>query len=241
MNAAPVLILQHIEIETPGIIADALTEAKLTPQIIHSYAGEPIPASMDGADGLIVLGGPMGVYDHPQFPFLKQEMRLIEDALRAEKPVLGICLGSQLLAAALGAPVYKGKQKEIGWYSVTLTKEAASDPLLAGMPTSFTACHWHGDVFDLPRGAVSLASSALTQHQAFRYGKNAYGFLFHMEITEPMLRTWVAAFADELRAAGLDGTQILTHATHHLPPLHYIARPIFKIFLNKQQPHIPFC
>ena len=227
MNAASVLTLQHASCETPGLIADALTEAQLTTHIIHSFAGEPIPPSMDGADGLVILGGPMGVYDHPQFPFLKQEMRLIEEALRAEKPILGICLGSQLLAAALGASVTKGKQKEIGWYPVRLTKEALDDPLWRGTVPSFTALHWHGDVFELPSGAVPLASSDLTPQQAFRYGRNAYGLLFHMEVTESMLRTWVTTFAGELRAADLDGARILSDAVRHLPTLHQLAHPIF--------------
>ena len=226
------LVLQHIAIETPGLIADALAQAQLTPQIIHSFAGEPVPANLDGADALLLMGGPMGVYDHPQFPFLKQEMRLIEAALRAEKPILGICLGSQLLAAALGAPVTKGKQKEIGWHPVRLTTEALQDPLWQGTVPSFTALHWHGDVFELPSGAVGLASSNLTPHQAFRYGRNAYGFLFHMELTEPMLRAWVAAFADELRASHLDGAQILAQSATHLPALHQIARPSFSRWVS---------
>ena len=227
MKPATVVILQHASCETPGLIANVLTDAQLTPQIVRSFAGEPVPSSLEGADGLIVMGGPMGVYDHPQFPFLKQEMHLIEEALRAEKPILGICLGSQLLAAALGAPVTRGKQKEIGWLPVRLTKEAANNPLLAGAPASFTALHWHGDVFDLPRSTVPLASSDLTPHQAFRYGRSAYGFLFHMEITQPMLGTWVTTFADELRAERLDGARILAQSAQHLPALHQIARPLF--------------
>ena len=232
MNTASVLILEHASCETPGLITDALTDAQITPQIVRSFAGEPVPSSMEGADGLILMGGPMGVYDHPQFPFLKQEIRLIENALRAEKPILGICLGSQLLAAALGAPVTKGKQKEIGWHPVRLAKAATNDPLLSGAPASFTALHWHGDVFELPSGAVALASSDLTPHQGFRYGRNAYGFLFHMEVTQPMLGRWVAAFDDELRAEGLNGAHILARAGHHLPALHQIARPIFSRWMQ---------
>jgi GMP synthase (glutamine-hydrolysing) len=120
----------------------------------------------------------MGVYDAPRYPFLSAEMRLIEDALRRDKAVLGVCLGSQLLAAALGAQVVKGRQKEIGWHPVNLSPDAVSDPVWYQVAPSFMALHWHGDVFNLPAGAISLASSALTEYQAFRYGRSTYGFLF---------------------------------------------------------------
>jgi GMP synthase (glutamine-hydrolysing) len=222
-----VYAIQHIACETPGLIAEALAARGAAIRHVRPFAGEAIPATMDGAAGLVVMGGPMGVYEQDQFPFLRDEIRLIQQALRDNKPVIGVCLGSQLLAAALGAAVTKGRQKEIGWFPVTLTRDGASDPLLAGAPASFTALHWHGDVFELPRGAVSLASSALTTHQAFRCGATAYGFLFHMETTAPLIEGMVGNFGDELQGARVNGDDIIARAGEHLPALQQVGRAAF--------------
>jgi len=169
----------------------------------------------------------MSVYDRDRHPFLRDEIRLIEEALKGEIPVLGVCLGSQLLAAALGAPVTPGGRKEIGWYRVDLTPEGRNDPLWAGLEPSFTAYHWHGDIFTLPAGTVSLASSDQTSHQAFRYGRSAYGVLFHMEVTETMIRDMVDTFREELRQAELDGARIVEQAGRHLPRLRKIGGTVF--------------
>jgi GMP synthase (glutamine-hydrolysing) len=222
-----VYAIQHIHCETPGLIADALAAHDVALAHVRPFAGDAIPPTMGHAAGLVVMGGPMGVYERDRHPFLGDEIELIQRALRDGKPVLGICLGSQLLAAALGGKVTKGGQKEIGWFPVTLTRDGAEDPLLAGAPSSFTALHWHGDVFELPRGAVSLASSALTAHQAFRHGANAYGFLFHMETTAPLIEGMVKNFDGELRDAGVQGDGILSQTGAHLPALQRIGRTVF--------------
>jgi GMP synthase (glutamine-hydrolysing) len=180
-------------------------------EIVRGYAGEAIPKTMDGHEALLVMGGPMGVYEQDRHPFLKGEIGLIGDAIRVGKPVLGVCLGSELLAAALGAKVAPAG-KEIGWYPVTLTDAAASDPLWRGVDRSIVVFHWHGDAFELPPGAVSLASSVHTPCQAFRHGRAAYGLLFHMEMDERMIRAMVEGFGDELREAGADGARILAQA-----------------------------
>jgi GMP synthase (glutamine-hydrolysing) len=156
-----VSIIQHHPCEGLGTIAEALKRAAVEPNFIRAFDGQPVPKQIGDAAGLIVMGGPQSVYEQQKFPYLSHEIRLIEDAIRREKPVLGVCLGSQLLAAALGASVYPIRQKEIGWYRVALTP-AAANGLFEGEPRSLTAFHWHGDVFDLPRGATLLASSALT-------------------------------------------------------------------------------
>jgi len=226
MTARALLVLQHAACETPGLIADALDDYTL--RTIRSYDGEPVPKELGDATGLILMGGPQSVYEQKQFPYLLDELHLIEHTLRAGKPILGVCLGSQLLAAALGAPVTKGKQKEIGWHEVTLEFEARRDALFNRLPFSFMALHWHGDVFELPRSAVSLASSAMTPHQAFRHGFHAYGLLFHLEMNRAQLAEMTTTFTGELKSAGVDAQALLNEADKHLKPLQDIGAAVFK-------------
>ena len=222
-----VYALQHVATEPLGIIADALQARGVSAQYVRPYAGEAVPRSLDDAAGLVVMGGPMGVYQQDEFPFLRDEIRLIERALGDGKPALGVCLGSQLLAAALGAEVRKGERKEIGWFAVSLTGEGRRDPLFANAPPRFTAYHWHGDVFDLPRGAAGLASSEQTRHQAFRFGANVYGLLFHLEATPQIVADMVTAFADELEEERLDGREIIGPMGDHLPALTETGATVF--------------
>lgn len=222
-----VYALQHVATEPMGIIADALTGRDISAHSIRPFAGERVPKSMGEAAGLVVMGGPMGVHEQAEYPFLSDEIRLIKSALEQEKPVLGVCLGSQLLASALGARVRKGSQKEIGWHAVTLTEAAPRDALWQAVASPFTAYHWHGDVFDLPHGAESLAASALTDCQAYRYSRNVYGFLFHMEATPQIVTDMVAAFAGELREESIEAHAILAGIGDHLPRLAGIGGIVF--------------
>jgi GMP synthase (glutamine-hydrolysing) len=171
----------------------------------------------------------MGVYEADRYPFLREEMRLIEDALRSGRPVLGICLGSQLLAHALGAEVKPSGRKEIGWFDVRLTDAAALDPMWQGIDAVFKAFHWHGDVFSLPTGAVHLASSDLSPHQAFRHGA-AYGLLFHLEVTEGIVRDMVRTWPEELAEERLDGQAIVLGCEGFLAPMRAIANEVFRRF-----------
>lgn len=228
----PVLVLQHAASEGLGTIEDALRTAGYSFQYIKTFAGDVVPAAAGDTPGLVIMGGPMGVYEYDQYPFLRQEMKLIESFLKDEKPILGVCLGSQLLASTLGVEVKKGPRKEIGWFQIHLRDEVASDPLWKDLlskdqPKSFTAYHWHGDIFDLPKGAVSLASSDLTAQQAFRYRKNAYGFLFHMEVTREQIQNMLREFDDEIRQEKLDSTAILSQSTINLPAMQKIGSAVF--------------
>jgi GMP synthase (glutamine-hydrolysing) len=225
---ASVTVLQHVHCETPGIIAECLQSAGVGLHFVRIFDGNPIPSNLDAQSGLIVMGGPMSVYDHGRYPYLLEEQRLIGEALKEEKPVLGVCLGSQLLAATLGAEVKKGKQKEIGWHPLELNASAAADVLWQEAPPHFTAYHWHGDVFDLPQGAVSLAASQLTPCQAFRYADNAYGFLFHMEVTEAIITNMVREFSGELDAENITAGSIVAKIRDYLPPLQTIGGRVFR-------------
>ncbi len=236
MPGVTVLAVQHVSCETPGLIADALQDAGITLETIRPDRGDKVPRRIGQYAGLVVMGGPMGVNDQAQYPYLSRELRLLEDALNERRPILGVCLGSQLLATALGAPVTRGRRKEIGWHPVTLGQPAATDMLWHGIEASFPAYHWHGDIFPLPPGAVTLAWSALTECQAFRYGARAYGLLFHLEVTRSIIRRMARTFRNELGEVGLNERQLLDGATQHLPALQAIGRRVFQRWALLVQP-----
>jgi GMP synthase (glutamine-hydrolysing) len=227
MSEKTVCAIQHLACETPGLIAEVLEAQGIAIEYVRPFEQQAVPSSLSRYDGLVVMGGPMGVYEQDAYPFLRDEICLVEQALRADKPVLGVCLGSQLLAAALGAPVTRGPRKEIGWFPVTLTPAAAQLPSWRAVPSRFTAWHWHGDVFALPSGAMPLASSELTAHQAFAFGRAALGILFHLEVTEAIIAGMVVNLADELREAGVQGPQLVAQGWRFLPELSAIAQTIF--------------
>lgn len=193
------LVIRHVAHEGLGILKRPI-EKDSDVEYVDVYKGAPVPARIDGYDGLIVLGGPMGVYEDDIYPFIKPELKLIEDALKKRVPMLGICLGSQLLAKAAGSRVYKGGAKEIGWHDVTLTEDADYDWLFLGFPDRFMAFHWHGDTFDVPKGSLMLASSELFPNQVIKVGPAAYGIQFHLEVTEQMIREWLTVNHEELAA-----------------------------------------
>jgi GMP synthase (glutamine-hydrolysing) len=228
MNRKPVVrVLQHAAQEGPGLVGEVLGARNIGVAVTRSDRGEPVPDRLDGEIGLLVMGGPMGVYEVDRYPYLAREQRLIEAALRADVPVLGICLGSQLLAATLGARVAPGPRKEIGWFDVTRTEASADDPLLGQTPPKFRPLHWHGDVFDLPRDAVSLARSELTLHQAFRWGKRAHGFLFHLEAGHAQVSAMAEEFADELRGAEVESSALVAETPAAVRDIAPVAAAVF--------------
>lgn len=222
-----ILVLQHAAPEGPGAIGEALRRRGLGLKTVRIDQGAEVPRSLGGSAGLVVMGGPMGVYEGDRYPHLPAELRLIEAAVDAGLPILGVCLGSQLLAAALGAKVYPSGRKEIGWHEVRLTDGSKKDELWRGVGDPFMGFHWHGDVFDLPKGATPLASSALTPLQAFRAGPNAYGLLFHLEVGEPEIREMVTSFADELAAAKIPAGPIVSGIATHQGNLQRLGTQVF--------------
>jgi GMP synthase-like glutamine amidotransferase len=182
-----VLAFRHVPFEHLGLIADALAARAIECRYVDLYESAEAP-SAENVDGLIFMGGPMSVND--DLPYIRKELRLIEEAVAQGKPVLGVCLGSQLIAKALGARVYKNAVKEIGWYPVRFTEAAGDDRLFAGLNGPELVFHWHGETFDLPPAAALLASSEACRHQAFRVGANVYGLQFHLEVTPEMIADW---------------------------------------------------
>jgi GMP synthase (glutamine-hydrolysing) len=212
------IVLQHVPMEGPERIAELLREREVVVEVRHVYARDPVPAAIGPDESLIVMGGGMGVADRddPRYPFLRAEIALLQAALREERAILGVCLGAQLLAHAAGARVYPNvrrdpagrevRVREVGWGKVTLLGAAASEPALAGLDSEQLVLHWHGDTFDLPAGAVHLASTALSPHQAFRIGPRAFGLQFHVEANAAIAKRWAVEDADFVRAArGPDG------------------------------------
>ena len=225
---AKIYVLQHHPTENLGTIADALEAAALAWQYVRVNDGQQLPENMKGAGGLIIMGGPMAVYQTDRYPWLREEMRLIEDAVKSNLPVLGVCLGAQILAAALGAKVDRNPNgKEIGWHPIRLHDSAKDDRLLRGMPATITPFHWHGDIFELPAGAVSLASSEKTPCQAFRHGDKTYGFQFHIEVTQEGVAAMAAAFAKELIRENIPADRMIAQAAEFLPQLEKISDTVF--------------
>jgi len=184
-----VLAFRHVPFEGIGRIAPVLAARGIACDYADLYRpGAPTP-DIAAYDGVISLGGPMSAKDN--LPFLERELRVISQALERAQPLLGICLGSQLIARALGAAVRLNPVKEIGWFPVRFTPSTAADPLFAGLPGPETIFHWHSDTWELPPGAALLASSDACPHQAFRAGGNVYGFQFHLEVTPEMIADWL--------------------------------------------------
>lgn len=189
-------VLQHVPFEGPATIAGWARERGYRISTTPLYAGAPLPPLGD-VDFLVVMGGPMNVDEEDRHPWLAPEKRFIERAVGAGKTVLGVCLGAQLIAAALGAGVYRNRHREIGWFPVEL-----EPPGLADLPASFEAFHWHGDTFDLPRGAVRVARSAGCENQAFVHGDRVVALQFHLEVDRSAVDALLENCREEL-ASGL--------------------------------------
>ena len=192
--------LQHDSAEGLGSLEDWFRGRGAGVRTSALHRGDALPALAD-LDWLVVMGGPMSVNDVGRYPWLLEETRFIADAIAAGRTVLGVCLGSQLVAAALGARVYRAPDREVGWFPVERTPEGASHRLGAALPERFLAFQWHEDTFDLPTGAVSLARSAACANQAFAVGDRVLAVQFHPEMKLDGARALIDAFGDELRPA----------------------------------------
>lgn len=186
-----ILIIKHIEIEGPGSIEDFFRNTAWGLRIIELSRGGRLPANFNEIEAIISLGGLMNVYEEDRFPFLKYECDLLKQAIKEEIPILGICLGAQLLAKACGARIKKAQTKEIGWHKVNLTEAGRNDPLFKNLPAQLDVFQWHEDTFEIPEGGLHLAESISCANQAFRFGRNAYGIQFHIEVAPDMIESWI--------------------------------------------------
>lgn len=223
------LAVQHVAVEPPNLIASALQAEGIGLDVVRSDRGEPVPMDVERFSAVIVMGGPMSVADAGRLEHLRHEMRLVESALEREIPVLGVCLGSQILAHVLGSRVAPAGFLELGWLPVSLTPDAARDPLLGACPPRFTALHWHGDAFDLPREAVHLARSDRTAVQAFRHGR-AWGLLFHLEADAAQVGLMAHAFAEDVARGGSSAAVLAQRARREMPASRRIGHDVFGRF-----------
>ena len=199
-----VLAIENYPNTTLGLVGQALREAGAEARIVRTHAGDGLPASHDDFDAAVLLGGGQNALDDSDHPYLPQEVALARGFGEADKPVLGICLGAQLLARAYGAQNILGRPIEFGWHEVRTTEAGRSDPVLAAIGEGAPLFHWHTDTFTLPPGAVHLATSAMTQNQAFRIGRAVYGIQFHLEAGTELVSQWNRDFADEIAASTPD-------------------------------------
>lgn len=206
-----VLVFRHAAFEELGTLRPALEARGLDVEAVELHEPGAQPPEIASAAGLVFMGGPMGAND--DLPFLHQELELLQDAVKLGLPVLGICLGAQLIAKALGAKVYKSPVPEIGWFRIDVTAAGRLDPVFGEAGEALTVFHWHEDMFEIPPGGELLATAEGCPNQAFRYGRNVYGFQFHPEMTPAMIEDWqrqpnmcgepVAAIDPELHAKPL--------------------------------------
>ena len=228
-----VLVLQHIACEPPGVYEDVLRERGASITRVELDEGDAMPTR--AFDAIVAMGGPMSVNDEAEHPWLADEKRVIGDAVRAGTPYWGACLGVQLLAAALGAPVYPGPAPEVGLLPVWLTDEGRSDPVTGVLPAEVLALQWHGDTFDLPEGATSLASSPAYPNQAFRF-RDAYGVQFHLEVSPTMAEEWshvpeYGAYADRVLGPGAL-PRLLEEVNDHAGAMGDHGRRMFETWLD---------
>ncbi|MEJ0100422.1 MAG: gamma-glutamyl-gamma-aminobutyrate hydrolase family protein [Pseudomonadota bacterium] len=230
------MVFQHVAAEPLGTL-HARIRARGHRIRFHNFQRDPdAQPNVDRYQGLIVLGGPMNVEEQARYPHLTTELRAIEAALAQGKPVLGICLGAQLLAHVLGAPVRRHRMHEIGWYDLFTTAHGRADAMLGHLGERTPVFQWHGCTFDLPAGAVQLARTEGCEQQAFRFGTNAYGLQFHMESDVAMIERWLRlpAYREELAAAsiGRDEHSIRAATADGIASMQPLAEIAFNNFLD---------
>lgn len=226
------LALRHVPFEHLGVLQPLLEARGYHVRYVDAGVQPVLADEIDGADLLVVLGGPIGAYDDETYPFVREEAEAIAQRLAARKPLLGICLGAQLMARALGAAVKPMGVKEIGFAPVTLTTEGADSPL-APLADGTPVLHWHGDRYDLPPGARRLASTAICAEQAFAVGDHALGLQFHLEANLDELEAWLIGHAAELGAAGIDPRALRAQAPALARRLSQCAREVFTAWLDR--------
>lgn len=229
-----VFALQHIACEGLGIIEKVFQDQGVHYCYIRLDQGEKLPTAEEiSGNALVILGGPMNVYEEERYPYLKEETELIRHGLDAGTPMIGICLGAQLIAKAAGAQVYAGRTKEIGWYPIHLEPAAGEDTLFRQANSEIRVFQWHGDTFDIPEDAVNLASSALFPNQAYRLNNNVYALQFHLEVTREMILAWGEEYEKEIRSEEVDIQKLYRNTDEEIKNLNRFGKRVFTHFTEK--------
>jgi len=230
------LVCQHVPFEILGTLNPLLKEAGFRIRYVNFGRDPHAQPDLEGYDGLVILGGPMSVNDTHNHPHLKTEVELVRRAIDRQTPILGICLGAQLIAKALGADVGRSPETEIGWYDVEPTAAAASDPLLCHFGKPERIFQWHADAFELPAGAINLATSPNCTNQAFRWGDRVYGLQFHLEVDEHLIERWlrVPVHQEELRKlqGKVDPDTIRHETPHRIERTRQLSQLVFRSFID---------
>lgn len=231
-----ILVFQHVAAEPLGTLDPLIRRRGHRIRFVNFERQPDARPRMDRYRGLVVLGGPMNVDEQASRPHLRTELEVIGQALEQGKPVLGICLGAQLLAHALGAPVSRNPQAEIGWHELEATAAGLADPVLSALGARSPVFQWHSRTFAIPHGAVHLASTPGCSNQAFRHGHNAYGMQFHPEVDQALIERWlgIPAYRAELAAAGtgIDAEAIRARTPAALAAMRQGAQAVFSRFLD---------
>jgi len=224
-----VLAVRHVKVEGLGMLEDAFYERGWSVKYLEISEGEILKKPLEEFSLIVVLGGYMGAYEEDKYPFLKYEFKLVEEALHKNIPLLGICLGSQILARVLGARVYRGKWgEEIGWLEV---EKVLRHPYFQGFPSRLTVFQWHGDTFQLPQGATRVFSSKKYENQGFVF-QRAVGLQFHLEVGRKVLWEWIREYRNELKEKGIHPEPLLREATKHDEKLRRLIDVFLKDFLT---------
>ncbi len=218
----------HVAFEDAGTLGPVLKERGIALNYLQAGVDDLSPAK--DADLVLVLGGPIGIYEFDRYPFLKDELAIVEAVVKQETPVVGICLGAQALAAVLGARVYPGTESELGWDKLILTEEGKASPL--GALEGLHILNWHGDTFDLPEGATRLASTPITPNQAFSYGPKVLSLQFHVELPEHDMERWLIGHTLELANNKVDLAEMRARTARYAPPANVASRKLFNDWLD---------
>jgi GMP synthase (glutamine-hydrolysing) len=230
------LVCQHVPFEILGTLNPLLKDAGFRIRYVNFGRDPEAQPNLEGYDGVVILGGPMSVTDTHNHPHLKTEIDLIRRAIDRRTPLLGICLGAQLIAKALGAGVARSSEVEIGWYDIEPTPAAHDDPLLCHFQPTERIFQWHSDSFALPEGAVGLATASNCPNQAFRWGENVYGFQFHLEVDEHLIERWlrVPIHQEELRRlrGKIDPDAIRRETPQRIERTRQLSQHVFRAFID---------
>jgi len=229
----PILILRHAPTESPGVLVDALVQTGVPWVLGETWDGSRTEFNPRQWSGLVVLGGAMNTDQIDEYPFLPRVVQWLQQAVASQMPVLGICLGAQLLAQAAGSRVHHHTTKEIGWYDVHWTAEAPVDRLFEGIAPKQRVFQWHGDRFDLPRDASLLATGENCHEQAFRWGSLAWGLQFHPEVSAEIIEGWLteeAGCSEMTELPYIDPAQIRAETPRSLPLMHQLGATLFGRF-----------